>query len=886
MTLRHSFSRSRVAALASIALLAVLAGCGGGSSGSGSTVTPSGGGTGDYNSVVITSSATGTVSVGLGGSQTVTLAFTASDGKAITALSVTSGLSDLPAGWTGPASFSCASVTTGNGCVLSLTYRPTVAGTGNLTLPIQYTTNAGSAASTAVTVSFQAEAVNHVVGTVSPAGQIDEVVGGSIPLPVTFTTDDGTPATHFQVTSSLTALPSGWSASAATLACASVSSGNGCQIVLTYAPTAGDAGTLTITFSYVNNAGATVTGAVPVNYIATSNETVQATASPTGIVNAFVGTGSQPVHLVFAPVGGSQATSLQVTTPLNALPAGWSAPSAGFSCATVTSGNGCDLVLTFAPQAVMSGSLSLAYQYVDNAGTSKQGTAVVRYASTAHNNVVGTVSPSGTVAGVVAGSQAVTVTFTTDDGSAASQFAITSGLNALPAGWSATQSAVSCSSVRTGNTCQLSLTFAPTTQVAGSLQLGYGYTDDAGTPRTGTVSIPYLTQTNDTVVATNSPAGQVTVAPGGTPQSVTVTLTTNDGAVATNLSFAQSLASLPSGWTASAATPTCAQVSVGTSCQLTLTYAPTGTDRGVLTLPYGYTNNAGIAQTGTVSVPYQTAVQHLYVIQPSSGIYLCSLASDGTPSGCALTGGLPYAYRMVIVGSTAYVRNNFTLWACAVATDGTLNGCADTGVAMTDPTDLTVANGYLYLSGGVLHQPQAPAVAQALVKCALLPDNSLGTCSNEVAADPTGAWSADGSAGVWSTAITGGHAYLASRTGMRMCSVDGQGDLSNCVASSWTDDMVATVAASGVLYFLDDSISAVIGCQAAVDGTLGPCFASSMGTWPEGIVVTSTQAYVGDAYGNLFVCNVGWGASAGALGPCVRNTVGQSNYGIAGIVLH
>ena len=57
---------------------------------------------------------------------------------------------------------------------------------------------------------------------------------------MTVTTDDGKPASAFYLTSILTALPAGWSSASKTLSCGSVSTGNGCQLPLTYAPAALD----------------------------------------------------------------------------------------------------------------------------------------------------------------------------------------------------------------------------------------------------------------------------------------------------------------------------------------------------------------------------------------------------------------------------------------------------------------------------------------------------------------------------------------------------------------------------------------------------------------------------------------------------------------------
>ena len=48
-------------------------------------------------------------------------------------------------------------------------------------------------------------------------------------------------------------------------------------------------------------------------------------------------------------------------------------------------------------------------------------------------------------------------------------------------------------------------------------------------------------------------------------------------------------------------------MSVGTGCQLSLTYAPTVPAPGTLTLGFSYTNDSGIVKTGTTAIAYTAA---------------------------------------------------------------------------------------------------------------------------------------------------------------------------------------------------------------------------------------------------------------------------------------
>ena len=201
--------------------------------------------------MVATPSVAGVV-VAIGASQTVSITFTSSDGLAITGFGI-SGSGALPAGWSGPGTFTCALVTAGSGCVLNLNYAPVAIDSGTLTINYVYVDNANlpRAPGGSVTISYEAIPQNNVVATASPSGQINAIVGaGNQSVSVNFVTDDGNAATNLAV--DLSALPSGWSSTATSLSCAIVSTGNGCELMLTYAPTAAGRGTLTLGYTYTD----------------------------------------------------------------------------------------------------------------------------------------------------------------------------------------------------------------------------------------------------------------------------------------------------------------------------------------------------------------------------------------------------------------------------------------------------------------------------------------------------------------------------------------------------------------------------------------------------------------------------------------------------------
>jgi hypothetical protein len=173
------------------------------------------------------------------------------------------------------------------------------------------------------------------------------------------------------------------------------------------------------------------------------------------------------VLVTFTTDDSRTATSLQLTTDL-----------------------GVQLPLTYTPTRAASGTLTLRHTYLNNAGESKSGSLNIPYRATTDDSVVGT--PSPTSLAVVTGTSAmVTVSFATDDANPASGLSVTSGLAVLPAGWSSTSSSFACTSVSAGGTCEVALTYQPTSPNSGSLALGFTYTNDSGSVNTGTVSIPY-----------------------------------------------------------------------------------------------------------------------------------------------------------------------------------------------------------------------------------------------------------------------------------------------------------------------------------------------------------------------------------------------------------
>ena len=578
---------------------------GGGPTAAGGFSGAAGGPGGTKDTVVTTVSVPGTVSVTAGSSQTISVTFTSSDGRPITGLAISS--TTLPPDWSGTENYSCTLVGAGSSCVLNLTYAPAAAESGSVAVTYEYINNAGQPITPGGTVTIPYVATtpnNNVVAASSPTGQIVSAPGsGAQAVTVNFTTDDGNAATSLALTTDLSSLPAGWGSKNPSFNCAIVSTGNGCQLLLNYLPTAAATGTLALNYTYMDDSGMARTGTLNIPYSTTTNGTVVATAAPMGQVNAVAKTGKQAVTVTFTTDDGKGARNLQVLSDLTSLPAGWTSSSKQFTCGSVSTGNGCQLALNYAPAAIASGTISLNYSYLDAGGTYNVGSFNIAYAATTNDNVVGTAAPSGEIDAIVGStSPTVAVTFATDDGRPATALTLTTSLATLPGGWSSSLASLACSGVNGGTGCQLPLTYTPTGADSGTLALAYNYVNDAGQAKTGTVNIPYRATTNDSVDATSSPT-TVTVAT-GTTTPVTVTFVTDDGNPASDLTITSGLVPLPTGWSSSASTLSCSTLSTGTGCQLSLSYAPSAPDSGTVTLGYSYTNNSGMAKTGTLAIGY------------------------------------------------------------------------------------------------------------------------------------------------------------------------------------------------------------------------------------------------------------------------------------------
>jgi hypothetical protein len=801
----------------------VLASCGGGGGSSISPPPPSG------NSIVASWSVNGTVQAIVSGSQAVSVSFATSDGNPVTTFNVTQDLAALPKGWSAVNSaLSCATVTVGNGCVLQLIYAPITAASGTLSIGYSYVDSVGKARTGTATIMYAATMHNNVNLTVLPAGTVTVTVGGSQLVTVLLTTDDGGLATNLAVNSGLNSLPAGWTSPAPTFSCATVSSGNGCVLTLTYAPTAAASGAVQLGFSFTDNTATVQTESITIPYVASNDNNVVATVSPAGQIATVLGGPTQTVNVTFTTDNGKPVTGLQVTGGLAPLPAAWSGP-ATFACSSVSTGNGCQLGLAYSPVAVGSGAVLLSYKYTSGAGASRTGSLAVPYATTADDHAVATVSPSGQVTAIANGGAVnVVVTFTTDDANQASNLSMNSGLAPLPAGWSG-PAAFACPAFAIGSGCQLTLRFAPTAAGTGALALAFGYTSNSGAAKTGTVTVPYASTTHNNLVATVAPSGQVTAVTKTGSQGVTVTFTSDDGNPVTAVDVTSGLTTLPMDWTIAPPNPLpCATVSTAPGCQLTLHFAPTVENSGTIALGYAYADNAGAAQSGTVDIPYFSVPTYFFASEQTNTVLRCAARfADGSLSACGkVASGFATPYGISFSGNFAYI--------------------ADRG-----------------------NETSTPKVPGALQLCAVNTDDTFGAC---VPAAPMGLFQFP-----TAVAFSGSYAYVADAdgaVGIQVCAVKPDGTLSGCAQTAKSLVPGATlpdvpdgiVIANGYGYIVDYNGGHLTSCLVNGDGTLGsvaiPCTQQVIGPKAEGLTVNGAYLYVGTGADptlttNITVCHLG-----------------------------
>ena len=475
----------------------------------------------------------------------------------------------------------------------------------------------------------------------------------------------------------------------------------------------------------------------PLEPAATPN-TVVASSSEPAELQVYAGQ-SRDVTLVFKTSDGGAATDLTLAAPAAGFPAGWSISGRAL-CAQVEARGQCQVVLTYAPAAAApSSSITLPYSYRNNKGDASTGSVAVPFRALAVNAAVATVDPAGAIRGLVGKASAVTLRFTTNDGSAATALHLDDNLSALPAGWTSASTGLDCASFGAGSSCQLALSYAPAAPTpASALAINYRYRDSSGKQQTGTTSIAYSAVGPNTVIASASPAGVVR-ARSGSSQQVVLTFTPSDSGAAGNLRLTTSVATLPPEWTVSQSTLPCAQVGADGACTLTLRYKPGANQpAGKLDLDYAYTDAVGRELAGNTSVAYASHNYQVYVgdygIADSGslagGVRQCELDSAGKLANCVEAAGTFPRYganNVVVYGARAHVGSHTdpgqgrAVGSCRIADDNALVDCADSGPVFDQLSNLEVNR----LGALVLAVPSTLPPIPHLTRCGLDSDGAL-----------------------------------------------------------------------------------------------------------------------------------------------------------------
>lgn len=186
---------------------------------------------------------------------------------------------------------------------------------------------------------------------------------------------------------------------------------------------------------------------------------------------------------------------------------GWSLVSGGH-CATITPQKPCLLSLRYAPtRQNQSGVLHLNYTYNSpninqqsslqsigtqnlNSTSTVSDSVTISYTSTSGNNVNANVTPDAQIIELVGLSQAVNISFATDNNESANNLTVTTSLSGLSGGWSSSESSLTCKKV--DSSCILNLSYTPTVSgQSGTLTIAYTYYNNLGVQVSSTINIPY-----------------------------------------------------------------------------------------------------------------------------------------------------------------------------------------------------------------------------------------------------------------------------------------------------------------------------------------------------------------------------------------------------------
>jgi hypothetical protein len=301
--------------------------------------------------------------------------------------------------------------------------------------------------------------------------------------------------------------------------------------------------------------------------------------------------------------------------------------------------------------------------------------------------------------------------------------------------------------VSTGNTCQLTLTYAPSAAGSSTLSLTYGYNDNSGTPKTGSVSIAYAATPAHLYVAELS----------GTLFYCPLNI---DGTLASCAATGGPFAS-PSG-IAFYGAHFAYVADFGGNAVFLCSAAADGSLSGCTTTGSNFNEPRQLAVVGST----------LYATNASmaGGVTTCSIANNGVLSGCIQSSGGTGTAGIAANSTFAYVAvGGGAVDVCAA----NLTGCVLTGSGFSTVDGIYLANSYAYVAN------QSTGTVGV---CPVNADGTLGPCGNSA----VGGAPSD-------VVINGNLAYVDDSSGnIYVCPVVA-GAFGSCVISNG-----GTVFASGV----------------------------------------------------------------------------------------
>jgi DNA-binding beta-propeller fold protein YncE len=286
------------------------------------------------------------------------------------------------------------------------------------------------------------------------------------------------------------------------------------------------------------------------------------------------------------------------------------------------------------------------------------------------------------------------------------------------------------------------LTYAPTAVGSGTLALNYSYNDDSGTPKTGSVSIPYTAKSPPHLYVAQlvGPLYYCSLNADGTLSGCAAT--GNGFTAPTGIVFNGNFAYVTDYY--SDAVYVC---SVGLDGSL----------------------SACIGTGGNFRYPWQLAINGntLYATNAymTGGVTACAIKPDGTLSGCSQSAGTGTAGIAASSGYAYIGTGPNTVDVCAIGVSGSLSGCSSTGTTFSSLDGITLAGSYAYVAN------QGNGTVSV---CSIDVDGSLSSCAvSTVGGAPT------------DVVIRGSQAYVDDVYGnIYLCDVGPGGALANCTPSN------------------------------------------------------------------------------------------------------